>query len=151
VTLKWPNDALINGKKVCGILAEALWLGDDLRAIILGIGLNIRVDFSQTDLADVATSVEPELGRAVNRLDLLATLLSRLDHWTAELDAEALFGAWQRRLSALGKRVIVYPARGEPYAAYAEAVDSLGALVVRADDGQSHYLLAADVSLAEAE
>jgi BirA family biotin operon repressor/biotin-[acetyl-CoA-carboxylase] ligase len=155
IALKWPNDVLIDGKKVCGILSEAIWLGDELQAVILGIGLNVRVDFTGTDLAESATSVEPALGRAVDRLDLLKTLLARLDYWAGQLDSVTLFEAWRQRLGALGQRVTVYPVGAglalpaAPYAGIAEAVDETGALFVRTDDGDLRRVLAAEVGLAE--
>jgi BirA family biotin operon repressor/biotin-[acetyl-CoA-carboxylase] ligase len=156
IALKWPNDVLIDGKKVCGILSEAIWLGDELQAVILGIGLNVRVDFTGTDLAESATSVEPALGRAVDRLDLLNTLLARLDYWTGQLDSIYLFEAWRQRLGTLGQRVTVYPQPGvgaglqtRPYRGIAESVDDTGALFVRTDDGNLRRVLAAEVGLAE--
>ena len=67
LALKWPNDVLIHGRKVCGILSEAIWEGDRLGPVVIGIGLNVRVDFSRTDLAGQATSLETELGHPVSR------------------------------------------------------------------------------------
>ncbi len=85
LSLKWPNDVLIRGKKVCGILAESTWIGDRLAAVILGIGLNVRVNFDGHSLIYPATSLEAELGQPVNRLDLLRSLLDRVDNWAALL------------------------------------------------------------------
>lgn len=153
VKLKWPNDILINGKKAGGVLTEAIWLGDRLTAVILGVGLNIRVDLSQLDPLYPATNMEDELGRSVKRLDLLKLILMRLDHWVARLDSDALFEAWQKRLGTLGQRVTVYPKRetasGE-YTGLAESVDELGALFVRLDNNDVRRVLAADVGLAQA-
>jgi BirA family biotin operon repressor/biotin-[acetyl-CoA-carboxylase] ligase len=151
--LKWPNDVLIRGKKICGILAEATWIGNTLAAVILGIGINVRVDFSSAGLLYPATSIETELERPVNRLDLLATLLDRVDHWAGQAQTPALIEAWRAQLGTLGQRVRVYtePYKEESpyYSGLAEAVDDDGALLVRLDSGEVRRVLAADVGLAE--
>jgi len=76
--IKWPNDVLLNGKKVCGILAEAVFKGEKLRGIILGIGVNLNVKaelLSQIDRP--ATSVNLELGQDVDKPEFMDKLLSR--------------------------------------------------------------------------
>ncbi len=151
VALKWPNDVLVNGRKICGILAEATWLGNRLNAVILGIGLNVRVDFAGTDLEDVATCIEAELGRPVDRHLILANLLRHVDNWTRRIEQPALFDTWRDWLKTLGKRVTVFPQieEGQPYDGIAEAVDENGALLVRLDSGDLRHVLAADVGLRE--
>jgi BirA family biotin operon repressor/biotin-[acetyl-CoA-carboxylase] ligase len=151
--LKWPNDVLIRGKKVCGILAEATWIGDQLAAVILGIGINVRVNFEGMNLIYAATSLEAELGRPVNRLDLLQTLLDRIDFWTAHVSEDILIETWRANLSTLGKQVRVYTEPHKEQSAYytgiAEGVDANGALLVRLDSGEVRRVLAADVGLGE--
>ena len=151
--LKWPNDGLIRGKKVCGVLSEAIWLGDRLAAVVVGIGLNVRVDFAGTDLAARATSLETELGYTLNRIALLAALLARLDHWAARVSEADLVEAWRARLGTLGQRVIVYPVGVQEstplFTGVAEGVDDAGALLVRLDTGEVRRVLAGDVMLAE--
>lgn len=152
LALKWPNDVLVNGRKLCGILTEATWTGDQLGPVILGIGLNVRVDFAGTELAGVATSLEAELGRPVDRHALLANLLGHMYRQAARIHEPALIDEWRRWLRTLGRRVTVYPqAEGaEPYSATAEDVDDTGALFVRLDTGEQRRIVAADVGLAEA-
>jgi BirA family biotin operon repressor/biotin-[acetyl-CoA-carboxylase] ligase len=153
LALKWPNDVLIEGKKVCGILAEATWVGETLAAVILGIGLNIRTDFAGIELIASATSVEAALGRPVNRLDLLQTLLARIDHWAGVIDLPVLIDTWRANLNTLGKPVRVYtePHKEQSpfYSGIAEAVDDNGALLVRLESGELRRVLAADVGLSE--
>jgi len=75
--IKWPNDVLLNGKKVCGILAEAVFKGGNLKGIALGIGVNLnasRVDLSQIDRP--ATSVNLELWEDINRNEFMQKLLN---------------------------------------------------------------------------
>lgn len=151
LALKWPNDVLIGGRKVCGILSEAVWEGDRLGPVVIGIGINVRVDFSDTDLAGYATSIETELGQRVSRHAILANLVGHLIDWSHRLHDPALVEAWRASLKTLGRRVTVYPQtdRSAPYEATAEDVDEAGALLVRLDTGEQRRILAADVGLTE--
>src|SRR5262249_20371180 len=89
ISLKWPNDVLLSGRKLAGILPEAICQGEALTAVILGIGLNIRVDFTGTGLEDRSTSLEPAVGSSIDRTELLARLLHQIDYWAMRVnDAE---------------------------------------------------------------
>jgi BirA family biotin operon repressor/biotin-[acetyl-CoA-carboxylase] ligase len=153
VALKWPNDVLIGGKKVCGILSEATWIGDQLAAVIVGIGINVRTDFAGTPLAEIATSLETEAGREVDRRAILARLLGQFDRWAGRVLDPALMERWQGWLGTLGRRVCVYTdPRQQPspfYVGVAERVDEDGALYVRLDSGEVRRVIAADVGLGE--
>ncbi len=149
VALKWPNDVLVAGRKIGGILCEAVWLGDQLDSVIMGIGINVSADFSGTELAEIATSIQAETGHPVDRLTLLADLLRRIDYWFTQ--EPALLPHWQRWLQTLGQTVIVYPKidHSDPYTGLAEAVDEDGALWVRLETGERRRVVAADVGLRE--
>lgn len=151
VALKWPNDVLIRGRKVCGILSEATWDGDRMGPVVIGIGLNVRVPFEGTNLASYATSLETELGEPVNRHALLANLVGHLLHWSRRIHDPALIQVWRGWLKTLGRRVTVYPQLdgSAPFEAVAETVDDNGALWVRLDSGEQRRIIAADVGLAE--
>lgn len=153
VALKWPNDIHADGRKLCGVLAEATWIGDQLAAVILGIGLNVRCDFTGTDLASTATCLEAAGGWPVHRRNLLVVLLARVDHWAKRIGDPALLAAWQERLGTLGKRVRVYTDTSNPdspfFTGIAESVDDNGGLVVRLDSGEQRIVYAADVGLRE--
>src|SRR5438876_8870081 len=95
--IKWPNDVLLDDRKVAGILAETSSDGEQLVAVVV-IGVN--VNSTSADLAHVgvaATSLRIAAGRPVERGELLLTLLRRIDHWFARPWAE-LHAAWQARL-----------------------------------------------------
>ncbi|NJL56114.1 biotin--[acetyl-CoA-carboxylase] ligase [bacterium] len=134
VSIKWPNDVLLTGRKVCGVLPEAVWEGDLLRGVVLGIGINVRVDFSGSPLAASATSIEAALGQPTERADLIARLLARVDHWSALLGTNVLFEAWQGRLSTLGQQVAIADDQGIRHG-LAERVTPDGALLIRQADG----------------
>lgn len=145
--LKWPNDIWLNGKKAGGILTETALTGDALDYAVVGIGLNVNVDFAgQAELAGLATSLMTEAGQPVDRLTVLCALLDRFAAWYAEAASPRLTAAWAERLITLRQRVRV---QADTYTleGLAEAVDDDGGLVVRADDGALHKVYAGDVSL----
>lgn len=142
--IKWPNDVRLNGLKFCGILPEAVWDGSTLRGVILGIGVNVRVDFSLTEVATTATSLEPALGQPIDRAILARSILEQIDDWWPHLGTPALFQAWQTRLDMLGQNVTVQTFDGS-IQGRAEAVNAQGALLVRQDDGTVQPILAGDV------
>jgi len=146
--IKWPNDVQLGGRKVAGILAEAVWEGEALRAVVLGIGVNVRRDALPPEALTAyrATTVEAALGRPVLRGALLADLLARLDAWAERLDGPDLLAAWARYSVTLGRRVVV-ASGDERLSGLAEAVDGHGALLLRLDDGSQRRLLAGDVTI----
>ena len=146
VSIKWPNDVQVNGKKISGVLPEVSWEGSRLVGVVLGMGINVRIDFSATELADYAINIEPLLGRPVQRLDLLKNLLARVDYWFARLGTDELFDTWKGQLMTLGQSVKV-ESEGRVMSGIAQSVDPMGALIVYDADGKSHRILAGDVGL----
>ena len=158
IALKWPNDVLLNGRKLAGILTESDWDGARLRSAIIGIGVNVRVPFDTLDgLADVplserAVSLEPAIGHPIDRIALLAAILDKLSFWTARLADPSLMSTWRSRLVTLGTHVTVRSmvddrASDTPISGLAVDVDNDGALLVQDDHGQIHRYIAGDVSL----
>jgi BirA family biotin operon repressor/biotin-[acetyl-CoA-carboxylase] ligase len=146
VGIKWPNDVQIERRKLCGVLPEARWEGSDLIGVVLGIGINVRVDFASTALADSAISLETVLAKPLDRLELLKALVSRLDTWRSQLESDALFRAWRGRLNMLNQRIAIVN-RGNVVHGFAEDVDSEGALLVRDANGVVQRVLAGDIAL----
>jgi BirA family biotin operon repressor/biotin-[acetyl-CoA-carboxylase] ligase len=151
VSLKWPNDVLLAGRKVAGVLPEAIWDGERLGAVVLGIGLNVRIDFAGTPLANRAISIETVTGTTVDRAALLAVLSSRVDHWSARLSDPALSGTWRGWLSTLDQRVAASSVEGQTgqIVGLALDVDADGALLLQTDDGLTHRIVAGEVTLAD--
>jgi BirA family transcriptional regulator, biotin operon repressor / biotin---[acetyl-CoA-carboxylase] ligase len=141
VGVKYPNDVQINGLKVAGVLTEAAWQGDRLLGVILGIGVNLTVDFP-ADLQASATNLAPFAADMLPHIDLYAALLMHIDQWTARLASDDLFTAWKTRLTTLGQRVTVNALTGT-----AEDVTPDGTLLLRADDGTLHRVVVGDVFL----
>ncbi len=110
--LKWPNDVLLDGAKVGGILAEASWTNSQLDHVILGIGLNV----SKTQMPEVdfpATTVEQSLGRPVDREALLLRVLAGTDQWYDRLIEGRAHPGWESQLAYRGKRVAISNGTGE--------------------------------------
>lgn len=144
VGIKWPNDVQIAGRKVCGILPEAVWEGQRLPGVVLGMGVNVRVEFDD-ELATKAASIEPELGRAVDRTALAAFLLGRVDYWAAHVHEDSLHNTWRGRLNMLGRQVQVTDGAGSVAQGLAQDVDEHGALLLRVADGSLQRVLAGDI------
>lgn len=141
--LKWPNDILIGGKKVCGVLVETAWDGVYLSGAILGIGLNVSGSFDVSDIAATATSIGEALGGPPDPARVLDEIVNRLDARLPDLNTPIMYDAWRARLGTIGQRVRIES--GRSFEGVAEDVNPMGALLVRADDGQLRTVLAGDV------
>ena len=146
--LKWPNDVLVGGRKIAGILIETELSGDDVKYALVGIGLNVNFDVGAVpEIAEIATSVRRELGRDASREELLAALLNAFEvRYEQALEGDAVFQAWRSRLETLGRRVrATLGERVEE--GVAEDVDAEGNLLVRRNDGSLAVVEAGDVTL----
>lgn len=76
---KWPNDVLINGRKICGILAESVLEIDKLKYVVIGIGINVNNRVASKIEGIEATSIKKELGKKVSRIDLMKVLLEEFE------------------------------------------------------------------------
>jgi BirA family biotin operon repressor/biotin-[acetyl-CoA-carboxylase] ligase len=136
--IKWPNDVLLNGKKVCGVLPEAHWSGERLQALILGIGINVAAK-SLPDLAILnfpATSVEVELGHPINTAALLRAVLESLLAWRPRLGQPEFLRAWEGRLAYRGETVMLETGEGEQIEAELIGLSSNGALKLHLASGE---------------
>jgi BirA family biotin operon repressor/biotin-[acetyl-CoA-carboxylase] ligase len=145
--LKWPNDVLINDKKVCGILVESDVKGNKVDYAVIGIGLNVNINPPQfPQIAPLATSLSQELGRDIPRRELIRSLLMEAERLYLALPGDWVFRQWRDRLSTLGKRVRV--GSGEAtYTGIAESVANDGSLLLRQPDGNLVKIVAGDVTL----
>lgn len=150
-SIKWPNDILIGGKKVAGILTEASAEGRKLAFIILGIGINANVDVASfpDNLLMPATSLTAELAREV---DLPLLLQACLKHLEVEyvLFKERRFAEvlehWRELSAVLGKKVkVISPS--ETLVGRASDIDQSGALILQLDSGEKRVIQAGDVSI----
>jgi BirA family biotin operon repressor/biotin-[acetyl-CoA-carboxylase] ligase len=105
--IKWPNDVLLSGKKTCGVLAEAHWSGDQLQALVLGIGINVASSSvpSETELNFPAICIEEVLGQKAEPAKLLRSVLESLIVWKDKLNNPRFIEAWDKRLAFKSKHV----------------------------------------------
>jgi len=152
VTLKWPNDVHIRGKKVCGVLTEmSASTAKGVDFIIVGIGINVnmgRVDFEES-FRDTATSLKEEVGREISRLDLTVKLFDNLEYLYTRLLAEG-FGfvkdMWLRYSDMVGRHIQVvfndYVQAGEVL-----GIDDFGALIIADENDVIRRVMAGDASI----
>ncbi len=139
--LKWPNDVLIEGKKVCGILAEMDAETDVLNFVNLGIGINANTSIPRFE--KTATSLKHAVGKDISRKEFLGALLVEIEHRQASLMEASLLEEWRKLSVTLGKDVrIVAP--GEVIVGRAIDVDTTGALIIRQRNGSLKKVVAGD-------
>jgi len=146
--LKWPNDVLINGKKVCGVLIESNVRGDTVDYAIIGIGVNVNLRlYDFPEIQPTATSLSEELRRDVSPLNVIQCLLIEIERLYLVLAAGgSIYEEWQDSLVTLGRRVHVKS--GEMvYEGVAESVSRDGSLLLRHSDGSLSKIVAGDVTL----
>jgi len=146
--IKWPNDVLINGRKVCGILIESDVQGNKVNYSVIGIGVNVSLDLAGfPEILSIATSLADELGREVSRLKVMRCLLVEIEKLYLVLSSGgSIFEEWRDRLVTLGKRVRA--TTGDiVYDGVAESVAPDGSLWLRGLDGSLTRIVAGDVTL----
>ncbi len=147
VTIKWPNDVRIDGRKVAGILIEADSQAGRLASAVVGIGLNISVDTGgHPEIAATATSLAEGATAPVERTRVLTDLLRQYDHLYARVQGGAsLTDEWSSRLDTLDLEVNVR--RGsELLTGVARAVDDQGNLVLERPDGSTITVVGGEVT-----
>lgn len=141
VSIKWVNDLLIGGKKICGILCESGRGGDGVNYVVIGIGVNLyEADFPD-DIKDIAGSVYSCTGKKLDRAALVAGIVKNLDGYSGDF-----MDAYRQRLVVIGKRVRVINHEGEYFAKALEIEDD-GALIVLDENGEMQRLCFGEISL----
>ena len=148
--VKWPNDVLINGKKVCGVLIESNVRGDVVDYAIMGIGINVNLrPYDFPEIQTTATSLSDELGRDVSRLNVIRCLLVEVERlYLALLAGGSIYEEWRDSLVTLGRRVQVKSGK-TIYEGIAESVARDGRLLLRHSDGSLSKIVAGDVTLSD--
>lgn len=142
--IKWPNDLLVDDRKIAGILGEAAFSNDEVRFAVIGIGVNLNATAADLpeEVRPLATSARDLLGRPVDRAAFAASLLGHLETWCGRLEAEgfAPVGArWREGSVTLGRRVRV-AAVERTFEGEAVAIDDTGALLVHTEAGIERVL-----------
>ncbi|AAM25144.1 MAG: Biotin-(Acetyl-CoA carboxylase) ligase [Caldanaerobacter subterraneus] len=147
--IKWPNDIILNSKKVCGILTEMSSEIDVVNYIVIGIGINVNCTEFPDDLKEKATSLQLELEKPVDRKKLLASLLNNLEIYYKEYEEkgfESLRPLILENSITIGKEVrVIYTDR--EIRGQAIAIDKEGKLVIKTEKGEEIALLSGEVSV----
>jgi BirA family biotin operon repressor/biotin-[acetyl-CoA-carboxylase] ligase len=149
---KWPNDVLVKGRKVCGMLTEMNTTGEKVNYVIVGVGVNANFDVKKTlpeGLWDSATALEAELGRKVRLEELFRALLEKLEDVYDQFLKEGfnpILDKWKTYAGFLGYRVDVTN-ETEKFSGLALDVDNEGALVLRLENGTIKRVFVGDVTL----
>lgn len=143
--IKWPNDILVNNKKLAGILTESSAEMDRVRFVVIGIGVNVNTPLSQ--LPPNSTSIKNETGQKVSRVVVLQEILRSLERWYMILRAEGFASViirWKELSSTLGRHVRLVDPNGD---VEGEAVDldECGGLIIRCDNGLKVKRMSGDV------
>ncbi len=144
--LKWPNDVMINGKKMSGILAESI-IHDDDRWVIIGMGINVNNNVQEGyDFSSVSTSIIEEKGSPteIEQLEIqLICELERLYNMAVEGQDKEILNEWRSTADTLGRKVLILRQKDE-LAGIAKDIDDKGALILELEDGSTEIVLAGD-------
>lgn len=136
--IKWPNDIVINGKKLCGILTEMSAQLDYINHIVIGIGINANTKEFMTDLKEIATSISIEYKKNIARAELIADILKEFEYYYSifleDENMNQLCEDYNKVLINRNKEVIISE-RNDSYTALALGINSFGELLVLVDKG----------------
>lgn len=148
--VKWPNDVLINWRKVCGILTEAISEREKAKYAIVGIGINANFDLSvlPEELRKTATSLKEILGREIDGEKFICNLLEYFEAYYEKLRKgkfNVIIDEWRKISCILGREVQI--SNHERFEGLAEDIDENGWLIVKLKDGTSKRVFSADVTV----
>ncbi len=135
--IKWPNDVLVTGRKLAGILVESVWLGEQVESVVLGMGLNVlrgsvpppeKLEFPATCLEDI-------LKAPMARESILHGILSALLEWRPRLGSRDFLKAWEERLAYRGEQVQVWGGSENPQTGTLLGLEADGSVRLLSPDG----------------
>ncbi len=148
--IKWPNDIVINGKKVCGILTEMSTEIQWINHVVIGVGINVNTEYFPEELTETATSIYLESGGKQQRSGLIAEVLKQFERYYAMFLETGNLSAMQEeynRLLVNRNREVKVLEPGNEYNGYAIGINETGELLIRTEDGQIREVYAGEVSV----
>lgn len=155
VLIKWPNDMLVDHKKVGGILSEIKIEGEKIKAAVVGIGINVNMTEEDIpeEIKDIATSLRICKGEEFSRALLAVEIIKEFDKWYQLLEKKnrkTIIDRWMQLSGTIGRQVKIVLTEREIIAT-AEAIDEEGRLIVKLSDGTYEKISAGDVTLLRAK
>ena len=148
--IKWPNDIVVNGRKICGILTEMSTEIDYINHVVIGAGINVNQDDFPEDIRKTASSLKMELGKQVKRSELIAAIMKSFEKdYEIFLKTEDLSGLQELYNSMLVNldRDVKVLEPGNEYEAHALGINKTGELIVRTAEGEEKEIYAGEVSV----
>lgn len=151
--IKWPNDLLIDGLKITGILTELQADPDRVNALIMGIGINVNheTDDFPEDIRDIATSLKLQTGNEIDRAKLIARILLHLENYSnmyVESGFQPIKKEWENYSCTIGQRIKVSTIN-EVFYGKAVAITNDGVLKVQLPDGETRSVYSADIEISK--
>lgn len=141
VSVKWPNDLLLEGRKLAGLLSEMETRGDMIRFISIGIGINVNNSPEKDE--PKAISLRSTLGKTVSRKKILQAFLDDFQNRTERIDCAQIIEQWKQQTSTIGSSVRI-ETLGETFEGLAVDVDETGALIIKDDGGATRKIIYGD-------
>jgi BirA family biotin operon repressor/biotin-[acetyl-CoA-carboxylase] ligase len=147
--IKWPNDILLNGRKLAGILIEATWLDDEVSSLVIGMGINVaKAAVPSTGvLGFPATSLENMLGHVPDRKALLHAILTNFITLRPHMGTDSFMSVWEKKLAYYGRQVRVEMGGEKSVSGKVDGLETDGSLRLMGDDGKSISVRFGDVRL----
>lgn len=147
--IKWPNDILLNGRKVAGILIELTWAGDEVDYVVIGVGVNVAKGASPTTdvLRFPAISLEHLLGEVPDRISLLHDFLASFMDMRQHIHTSSFMAAWEKSLAYYDKEVRAEMGGGQVVTGKVVGLESDGSLKIRDEHGKTVPVRFGDVRL----
>jgi BirA family biotin operon repressor/biotin-[acetyl-CoA-carboxylase] ligase len=147
-SIKWPNDILINGKKVGGILIEGTIQHINVGYAVIGIGLNVNFNIKDyPEISEIATTLSDEKGKPVSRLDIIRSLLVEFEKlYHSAWDGDVVYREWRDNMDTIGKKVSA-KSGNIIYEGIVDNVAEDGSLILNTLDGELINFTAGDVTL----
>ena len=149
INIKWPNDILVNGKKIAGILTEMSTEMDAVNYIVVGLGLNVNTPKFPDEIQGIATSILIETGKVFPRVRLIQDYLQRYETYyemVKKTGFDPIINRWKDLSNIIGKKVEVNVI-GNQFIGEALDIDGDGALILRDDQGVFHRIISGDITL----
>ena len=149
INIKWPNDILVNGKKIAGILTEMSTEMDAIEYIVVGLGMNVTTPRFPDDIKDKATSILIETGKYFPRVTFIREYLKWYEKYYeifTRIGFEPVIQRWKELTNIIGQMVIAEVA-GKKYIGEVHDIDNDGILILKDKKGDLHRIFSGDVTL----